>query len=231
MILIIPLKDSTKANRFPIVNVTLIVINVLIFIFQLGLSENTLNLVVYNFGVIPKVYTTNPLPALFISNPYWIVPLFSSMFFHGGLLHILGNMLYLWVFGDNVEDKLGHGKYLIFYLAVGLLANIAHIMTNPLSTVPTIGASGAVAGVLGAYFLAFPKAKVVALIPIIFFFTVATVPAVVFLFLWFGFQLLSGLTSFGAGQMVAWWAHIGGFVAGAILWMLFRPQYMRIKSY
>ena len=222
----IPLRDSTKAENFPIVTVSLIVINVVVFFYQLGLSHEELTLLIYNYGVIPQIYTTNLLPTLFLNEPFWIIPLFSSMFLHGSPLHIIGNMLYLWVFGDNIEDKLGKFKYILFYLSVGLLGNLAHIISSPMSSVPTIGASGAIAGVLGAYFLAFPKAKVLALVPIGFFFTIARVPALLFLVLWFVLQLLSGLTAFGAGQMVAWWAHIGGFVGGAVLWFILKPNLM-----
>jgi len=205
----------------------LILINVVVFFYQLSLPQEELTLLIYNFGVIPQVYTTNFLPALFLNEPLWVIPLFSSMFLHGSPLHIIGNMLYLWVFGDNIEDKLGKLKYIFFYLSVGFIGNLAHIITNPTSTVPTIGASGAIAGVLGAYFLAFPKAKVLALVPIGFFITIARVPALLFLVLWFVLQLLSGLTAFGAGQMVAWWAHIGGFVGGATFWFILRPESMR----
>ena len=136
-------------------------------------------------------------------------------------------MLYLWIFGDNVEDRLGHLKYLLFYLIAGLVGNLTHIYFNSTSTIPTIGASGAVAGVLGAYFLAFPKAKILALVPVFLFVTITQVRAVIFLFLWFFLQLINGLASFGLSeetQMVAWWAHIGGFVAGAVGYLVFRKR-------
>jgi membrane associated rhomboid family serine protease len=146
------------------------------------------------------------------------MPLLTSTFLHGGLLHLLGNMLYLWVFGDNVEDRLGHGGYLLFYLAAGAAGSIAHIISNPQSTIPTIGASGAIAGILGAYLLFFPRARVLTLIPIGFFITTAYVPAPLFLFIWFILQVINvsfaGLTA--GAQTVAWWAHIGGFVFGFI---------------
>ena len=225
----IPLRDNTKANNFPIVTVSLVLINVLVFIYQLTLPQEALNRLLHTFGVIPMIYTSNFLPTLFLTEPFWIVPLFSSMFLHGSFLHIIGNMLYLWVFGDNIEDKLGKLNFIFFYLAAGLVGTLAHIATNPTSTIPTIGASGAIAGVLGAYFIAFPKAKVLALVPVGIFVTVLTVPALLFLVLWFVFQLVSGLTAFGAGQMVAWWAHIGGFVAGVALWLILRPQKVRIS--
>jgi membrane associated rhomboid family serine protease len=138
------------------------------------------------------------------------------MFLHGGWFHLLGNMLYLWVFGDNVEDRIGHGGYLLFYLAAGAAGSLSHIAANPQSAVPTIGASGAIAGILGAYFIFFPRAKVLTLIPIGIFITTAYLPAYLFLVLWFFLQVfnafLSGLST--ATETVAWWAHIGGFVLG-----------------
>ncbi|MEW6623936.1 MAG: rhomboid family intramembrane serine protease [Bacillota bacterium] len=226
----IPLKDSTKARNFPIVNITLIIINIAVFAYQLMLNQQELIAFVHRFGVIPQVYTTYGPVALLVYQPMALFPLFTSMFVHGSFVHIIGNMLYLWVFGDNIEDKLGKFKFIMFYFAAGLIGNFAHIAANPTSAVPTIGASGAVAGVLGAYFLAFPRAKVLALVPIGFFLTITTVPAILFLVLWFFLQLISGLTSIGAGQMVAWWAHIGGFVAGASLWLLLKPENLKVTS-
>ncbi len=224
----IPLRDSTRTKSFPIITVTLIVLNVIIFIYQISLSSEELTMLFYKFGVVPYIYTASEVSLLL--NPLYILPLFTSIFLHGNLIHIIGNMLYLWVFGDNIEDKLGKMKYIFFYLSAGLIGNLAHIWSNPTSTVPTIGASGAIAGVLGAYFIAFPRAKVLALVPIGFFITVTTVPALLFLVLWFVLQLISGLTVVGAGQPVAWWAHIGGFVGGAILWRLLRPHKTKIHT-
>lgn len=224
----IPLRDSTKAEKFPIVTVILVLMNIFVFTYQLTLPQENLNHLIHTFGVIPTVYTSNFLPTLFLTEPFWIVPLFSSMFLHGSFLHIIGNMLYLWVFGDNIEDKLGRLNFIFFYMAAGFLANLAHIATNPASAIPTIGASGAIAGVLGAYLIAFPKAKVLTLVPIGIIPIPVIVPALLFLVLWFVFQLLSGLTVFGAGQMVAWWAHIGGFVAGVFLWLILRPRKIRL---
>jgi membrane associated rhomboid family serine protease len=149
------------------------------------------------------------------------VPLFTSMFLHGGWLHIGGNMLYLWIFGDNIEDRLGHFTFLLFYVACGLAAALAQIYINPTSKIPMVGASGAVAGVLGGYLVLFPHARVLALIPILFFFQIVEVPALVFLLFWFLMQFLSGAIAVTAalseGGGVAWWAHIGGFVSGIAL--------------
>ncbi len=167
----------------------------------------------HRYGIIPEKF-------LVLQGAGWF-PLMSSMFLHGGWFHLLGNMLYLWVFGDNVEDRLGHWGYLLFYLAAGVTSGLTHIFTNPQSAIPTIGASGAVAGILGAYFVLFPRARVLTLIPIGFLITTAHLPAVLFLFLWFVMQifnaLLAGMTA--ATQTVAWWAHIGGFVLGFLVGM------------
>lgn len=153
-----------------------------------------------------------------------LLTLFTSMFLHGGLVHLLGNMLYLWVFGDNVEDAMGHAKFLLFYLVCGALAAFAQIAVDPKSAVPQIGASGAIAGVLAAYFMLFPYSRVLTLIPVFFFLRLVAVPAVVLLGFWFVIQVLSGAGSFGVGGGVAWFAHIGGFVAGGFLVFVFKRR-------
>lgn len=207
----IPLRDSVRPRKYPYINVLLIFLNTAIFIYQLGLTETELIRIYYRYGIIPENF-------LLLQGAGWL-PLVSSMFLHGGWFHLLGNMLYLWVFGDNIEDRLGHAGYLFFYLAAGAAGGISHIAANPQSSVPTIGASGAVAGILGAYFILFPRARVLTLIPLGFFITTAHLPAVLFLFLWFFMQLfnafIAGVTS--ATQTVAWWAHIGGFVLGFLV--------------
>jgi membrane associated rhomboid family serine protease len=222
----IPLRDSTRSNSIPYVNLFLIGLNIAVFVYQLSLNERTAFEFIYNYGVIPTKYTSVPIIQTLITNPIYFFPLLSSVFMHGGLLHIIGNMLYLWVFGDNIEDRFGHFRYLIFYLSVVVAGHIAHIASHPSSDIPTIGASGAVAGILGAYFLAFPKAKVLTLVPLFIFFTIIEVPALIFLFLWFVLQLINGLTIFGneGAQTVAWWAHIGGFIGGALLYNLFKKN-------
>lgn len=216
----IPLRDSTRSRRFPYVNVALIALNIIIFFKELTLSHQELNQVFYVFGVVPaKVNALLNAGAPLIP---LVFPFISAMFLHGSWVHIIGNMLYLWIFGDNVEDRLGHFNYLIFYLLAGFAGSIAHIITNPGSQVPIIGASGAIAGVLGAYFLTFPRARILTLVPLFFFITIVEVPAVFFLLFWFLIQLLNGVTSAGvAANSVAWWAHVGGFLAGAILIKLF----------
>ncbi|RJX26113.1 MAG: rhomboid family intramembrane serine protease [Dethiobacter sp.] len=207
----IPLRDSIRPQKYPYVNILLIFLNIAIFIYQLSLTETALMEFFYRYGVIPEKF-------LLLQGNDWF-PLLSSMFLHGGWFHLLGNMLYLWVFGDNIEDRLGHSGYLFFYLVAGIAASLSHIIANPQSPIPTIGASGAVAGVLGAYFILFPRSKVLTLIPIGFFITTAHLPAVLFLFLWFFLQLFNALVTgvTAATQMVAWWAHIGGFVLGILV--------------
>jgi membrane associated rhomboid family serine protease len=209
----IPLRDSVRPKRYPYINILLIFLNIAAFIYQLSLTEAELMGLFHRYGIIPEKF-------LVLQGAGWF-PLMSSMFLHGGWFHLLGNMLYLWVFGDNVEDRLGHSGYLLFYLAAGVTSGLTHIFTNPQSAIPTIGASGAVAGILGAYFVLFPRARVLTLIPIGFLITTAHLPAVLFLFLWFVMQifnaLLAGMTA--ATQTVAWWAHIGGFVLGFLVGM------------
>lgn len=209
----IPLRDSIRPLRYPYVNILLIFINIALFVYQSSLGNEKLAELFFRFGVIPHNY--------FALQGYSILPLFTSIFLHGGWLHLLGNMLYLWVFGDNVEDLMGHRSYLLFYLLAGLAANLTHIGANLQSAVPTIGASGAVAGVLGAYFVLFPRARVLTLIPLGFFLTTARLPAVLFLFLWFFLQLFNVyIAAASSAQMVAWWAHIGGFLAGVLAGLL-----------
>lgn len=221
----IPLKDRNPTRRVPVVTVALIALNILAWLFELSLGER-LEGFIAAFGLVPAHLTAVwsgegvPLSAT--------VPLFTSIFLHGGWLHLLGNMLYLWVFGDNVEDKLGHGRFILFYLLCGLVASVLHVAMDPTSPVPTVGASGAVSGVLGAYLLLFPRARVLTLIPVFIFLQVAELPAIVVLGLWFVLQFVNGMVSLGmdtAGMGgVAWWAHIGGFAAGMLLVYPFRKH-------
>lgn len=219
----IPLRDTIRSHRFPMITVLLIAVNVYVFYLewtagptpQAGIAR-----MAETYGIVPAQIP--PLAALLKLGlePYW--PLLTAMFLHGNVVHLGGNMLFLWVFGDNVEDRLGRLRYLLFYLISGLAGNLAHVYFNPSSTIPTIGASGAVAGVLGAYFLGFPRSRIVTLIFLFIFITVAEVPAWIFLLIWFGLQLLNGVASLGAADvsLVAWWAHIAGFVAGGAGWIL-----------
>jgi membrane associated rhomboid family serine protease len=216
----IPFRDSVKAATYPYVTVSLVIINSMIFLWQLSLTNREITFLFSNFGVIPAFFTQE---GIFFTGLFTSLSLVTAIFLHGSWFHLLGNMLYLWVFGDNVEDKLGHVGFIFFYLIAGVVGSLAHILANPMSAIPTIGASGSIAGVLGAYMVFFPRAKVQALIPLIIIFTVIRIRAVYFLFLWFGIQLLNGLTVSGTGaQAVAWWAHIGGFLSGAIIGAYFR---------
>jgi membrane associated rhomboid family serine protease len=211
----IPLRDSNPRRTVPFVTYALVTLNVLAFLWEVSLGPN-LDRALLNVSFIP---------ARFWITGNWIADLMTiviSMFLHGGLLHIGSNMLYLWIFGDNIEDRLGHGRYLIFYRACGFLATLAHAVFSPGSRVPAIGASGAIAGVLGAYLILFPHARVLTLIPIFFFITLRELPAVILLGLWFVLQLFSGVGSLGVTDAqdlggVAYFAHIGGFVAGLVL--------------
>jgi membrane associated rhomboid family serine protease len=222
----IPLRDNTRSHSFPYVNITLIAINIIVFFKEITLPSQHLNYFFHTYGVIPAQVIEqiiSGVPFIAIGTPF-----ITAMFLHGGWLHLLGNMLYLWIFGDNVEDRLGHLPYLFFYLSVGIIGSVTHIIANPSSQVPIIGASGAIAGVLGAYFLSFPTARILTLVPIFFFVTVIQVPALVFLPVWFVIQLLNGLSTAGmAANTVAWWAHIGGFLSGAIL----LPFFSRNRRY
>lgn len=222
----IPLRDTVPSRTYPIVTVSLIVANLLIFFYELSLGAR-LNELVAEYGLIPlRFFVGGGEDGGLLSRFY---PFFSSMFLHGGWFHVGGNMLYLWIFGDNVEDRLGHLRYVVFYLLCGILAGLAQTVLYPRSMVPTIGASGAIAGVLGAYFLLYPTARVVTLVPIFFFLQVVEIPAFAFLFFWIFIQFLNGTATVTAsaaeaGGGVAWWAHIGGFVAGMLLVHLFKKS-------
>jgi len=216
----IPLRSSERTYTTATVTLVIIAINVLVFFYELSLSGWRLNYFIATRGIVPDHLN--------------IFSLLTSMFIHGGFLHILGNMWFLWVFGRAIEDILGHLKFLVFYLACGLAAGLIHILVNASSPVPTVGASGAIAGVMGAYLIKFPRARIVTLIPIIIFITTVDIPAAFLLLYWFAIQFFSGVGSVGYSQAssgdVAWFAHIGGFLAGMGLIMLMGarqryPQY------
>ena len=217
----IPLKDINRTRTFPAITLFLIAVNAAVFVYQLSLGSGpVLTGFFYQFGLVPRAL---------LSIGYWqdagilpgLAPLFTSMFLHGGWMHFLGNMLYLWVFGDNVEDWLGSVRFLLFYLVCGLLAALLQIAVDPGSPIPMIGASGAISGVLAAYLVLFPRARVLTFVPILFFFYLVRLPAMIFLGLWFLLQFFNGAVSLTAGDLsmggTAWWAHIGGFVAGLVL--------------
>jgi membrane associated rhomboid family serine protease len=206
----IPLKDNVPTRTFPIITTSLVLVNILVFIWMLTLPSDSVRATFFKFALIPKeLMTSISLRQDLI--PYNILTIFSSMFLHGGVLHVAGNMLYLWIFGNNVEDVLGHSRFLVFYLLSGLMAAMVQTSVEPTSAIPMIGASGAVSGVLGAYLLLFPWARVKTLIFIVIFITTVDIPAIALLTIWFFMQLL-----LSRGQGVAWFAHIGGFMFGII---------------
>ena len=219
-----PLKDNISARTFPYVNISLIVINALFFIYQMSYGP-TVDRLIFTLGFIPARFIAQQGENLL--NPAGFLPVFSSMFLHANLVHLLSNMWMLWIFGDNVEDCMGHGRYLLFFLLCGVASVFAQTVSNPQSAIPMIGASGAISGVLGAYFLTYPQARILTLVPIIIFFYIIELPAFFFLGFWFVLQFIQGsLYSLNSEQLVgggvAWWAHVGGFAAGVLLLQVFR---------
>ncbi|MBH22922.1 MAG: rhomboid family intramembrane serine protease [Myxococcales bacterium] len=221
----IPLYDDNPTRTVPWVTYTLIVLNAVVFLYELILGDAGQAALFREWGVRPIEYwQLSSVREPIVTGV--VLPLFTSMFLHGGFMHIISNMLFLWVFGDNVEDRFGHGKYLLLYLGFGLAATATHILFSPDSAIPTVGASGAISGVLGAYLVFYPRARVHTLIPIFFIMLMREIPAVLFLGIWFGLQVFSGLGSLVSNVGgVAWWAHIGGFVAGAALALVWRMTF------
>jgi len=218
---VIPLRDVIPSRTTPYVTVALIALNAFVFVYQFMLGD-AVERFVFSFGLIPAEFS-------------WVT-VFTSMFLHGGFLHFGGNMLYLWIFGDNVEDRMGHGRFLAFYLLCGVAAALAQTVSAPDSTLPMVGASGAIAGVMGAYFVLYPHSRIVTLLPIFFFIQIVEIPAVFFLGFWFILQLLSGVGSIAAATAgepaggIAFWAHAAGFVAGLTGVLLFRrPERQRVE--
>ena len=211
----IPLRDKIPSSSFPFINIIFIVLNSLIFLYEVSLGGE-LERFIHEYGLIPA-------KVVFYSNTGFVdrfYPFFTSMVLHGGWFHLIGNMLFLYIFGDNVEDRMGHFKYLLFYLICGLGAAFTQIITHVRSEIPMVGASGAISGVLGAYILLFPKSRIVTLVPIFFFLHIVEIPAAVFLLIWFVMQFFSGVATLAASRDtggVAFWAHIGGFVVGLVL--------------
>ena len=215
----IPLRDTTPSKNIPVMNNVLIGINVVIFLIQLTQGRYS-NQFIYIYGLVPGRYTLPRLAAhftFFQQAVAWI----SFMFLHGGFFHLLGNMWSLYIFGDNVEDRLGPIRYLFFYLLCGVLSGVSHFLLNSHSTVPTIGASGAIAGVMGAYFLLHPRSKILTLVPIFFIPLFFEIPAVFFLGFWFFLQFINAAGSSARSGGIAWWAHVGGFLCGMLLLKLF----------
>ncbi|HLJ16775.1 MAG TPA: rhomboid family intramembrane serine protease [Bryobacteraceae bacterium] len=214
----IPLRSTERIYSKPAVTLTLIGINVAVFLYQLALGPYV-DEFIRRFGIVPDHLHYSSL--------------LTSMFLHGGWLHLLGNMWFLWIFGKSVEDSMGHEKFLGFYLVCGIIAAVAHVLFNFYSPVPTIGASGAIAGVMGAYLIMFPRARIVTLVLFFVFITTLDIPAAFLLLYWFAIQFFSGVGSIGYSQVstggVAWFAHVGGFLAGMLLAKLMgaRPRYHR----
>lgn len=211
----LPLKDDTPSYSRPYVTYAFIGINVLVFLYEMSLGSR-LNIFIQNYGAIPYAIFHQSSPSAYLK-------LFSSMFIHASLMHIIGNMLFLWVFGDNIEDRLGHFFYFFFYILSGLAGALLHSVFAPDSMVPMVGASGAISGIMGAYILLYPKAKILALVPLGFFIRIMKLPALLFLGIWFLFQFLLGILSIGVkGGGVAYFAHIGGFAVGFVMALPFR---------
>ncbi len=210
----IPLRDTQPSYSTPFVTILLIVMNVFVFLYEVSLDDYTRNAFISTWGMIPARFEYTDM--------------LTSMFLHGGWLHLIGNMWFLWIYGDNVEDTLGHLKYLLFYLLCGLAAGGMHVVTNLDSRIPTVGASGAIAGVMGAYLVKFPHSRILTLVVVFVFITTVEIPAVLILAYWFLIQLASGMWSVGYSQLsqggVAWFAHVGGFVAGVILIKVMRTR-------
>jgi len=219
----IPLRDENPARTVAFVVIAVIVANVLVFLHEASLPPRRLEVFVAHFGLLPAEIVNLPSTAAVRS-------VFTSMFLHGGWMHLIGNMLFLWIFGNNIEDSVGHFRFVIFYLLAGIGAAAAQVAINPDSAIPMIGASGAISGVLGAYLMLFPRARVLVLLPIFVFYRLLYVPAWLMLIFWFGLQLLSGAMSLGADVKggVAFWAHIGGFVAGVVLIVPFKRRGVRL---
>ncbi|MDY6832108.1 MAG: rhomboid family intramembrane serine protease [Thermodesulfobacteriota bacterium] len=218
----LPIRDSNPSRTVPVVNNTIIGICVVVFLIELGQGSG-FDKFLYLYGLVPARYSV-PEMAAYFSFFQQAFSFLSFMFLHGGFWHILFNMWVLYIFGDNIEDRLGHGRYAAFYLLCGLASGLAHMIPNIQSTVPVVGASGAIAGVMGAYFILYPRAKVLTLVPLLFIPLFFEIPAFFFLGFWFVMQVLSAAGSSGgiAGGGVAWWAHVGGFVAGIVLLRMFK---------
>jgi membrane associated rhomboid family serine protease len=223
----IPLRDDNPTNTKPFFMVGLVVACAIVFFHQMTLGPQAGQRFVYKYGAIPAVifgYESPPAKAMAIPAAFTLI---TSMFLHGGLMHLLGNMLYLWIFGNNIEDAMGHVRFLLFYLLCGVIAAMSHAAFDPGSVLPMIGASGAISGILGAYLMLYPRSHVLVLIPLGFFFWRMYVPAGLVLGFWFVLQLLGGAASGGSEGGVAWFAHVGGFLAGMFLIGFFKHRSVR----
>ena len=224
----IPIRDKNPSATLPYVTIGIIIINIFIFLYELSLGSD-LAIFVHQYGVVPaKVTHYFQTQDLSLKDTFF--PFLSSAFLHAGFIHIIGNMWFLWIFGNNIEDKLGHFKYFVFYILCGAIASSVHVFFNSESQLPCIGSSGAIAAVLGAYMVTFPRARVTTIIPIFIFIQIIELPAVIVLGFWILIQFFSGTvssTTSASGDGVAWWAHIGGFVSGIILFTTIRILFVR----
>ena len=216
-----PLRDTIRPKNAPVVNTILIVLNILVFLYEFSLGRR-MEEFIYQFGLTPVRFFAGLEQNMVIA----IIPVFTSMFLHGGWLHLIGNMWFLYIFGDNVEDRVGKVGYVFFYLLCGIGSALTQTILQANSNIPMVGASGAIAGVLGAYFMLYPHSRILTLVPIFVFLQIMEIPAVVFLFFWFAWQFIQGAlaASTPAQGGVAWWAHIGGFVVGVVLIFFFKKR-------
>jgi membrane associated rhomboid family serine protease len=216
---VIPLKDLTPRRSFPVITLLLIVANLLVFFYQLSLPPKMADALVMTYGLVPVRIQYALAGSHHVTLAQAFIPLFTCMFLHGGWMHIIGNMWFLWIFGGNVEDRFGAIPYLLFYIVCGLGSGISQVLFSWGSKIPSIGASGAISGVLGGYIVFFPGSRILTLVPLFIIFFMARIPAVIFIGLWFIAQFLSGLGSLGAVNAggVAWWAHVGGFAIGSVI--------------
>jgi membrane associated rhomboid family serine protease len=230
----IPLKDNVFRREFPVMTWIIILVNAAVFLFEISLPPDALNQVIQVFGLVPARYVELGLSPGSRFSVLRYLPLVTCMFLHGGWLHIIGNMWFLYLFGGSVEDRIGHSRYLFFYLLCGIIAGLSYIVFDAQSSVPSIGASGAIAGVMGAYILMFPSARILTLFILVFIPFFFELPAFFYLGLWFFLQIASETFSYLSPELgfgVAWWAHIGGFAAGMILLFLFRKRKHEYRSH
>jgi len=218
----LPIRDTIPSRRRPVMTWLLILINLGIFFYQKTLEPETYKNLIMIFGLIPA-----RAAQVTLQNGWGIIPLFSYMFLHGGWLHVISNMWALWLFGDNVEDKMGAGRFFLFYILMGIVAGLVHVMADSGSNLPTIGASGAISGIMGAYFIMFPKAKIVTLVPLFIIPFFIEIPAMIYLAFWLISQVYSAVMTGNTGDVgnIAWWAHIGGFAAGIVFHGFFFRKY------
>ena len=221
-----PIRDDVPSRSFPFVTVGIIIVNAIVFLFEISLGRLELRLLMDTYGFVPYKVTAYGAGYSLTAREVFL-PAFTAIFLHGGWMHLIGNMWYLWIFGDNVEDRLGHLRFLIFYIMCGLIGNLGHYVFNHASQMPAIGASGAIAGVLGAYVISYPAARILVLVPLFFFLQFIELPAVIVLGFWFVIQFFQGVGALLAPRWlagVAWWAHIAGFTGGILIFKMFRPR-------